>query len=341
MTKGNGAIFKQFLEKYSSFVVIQAENPDGDSLGSALALEDIIANMGKTASLHCPVDIPKYLRYFHGWDRVDQEFDYGAEAAIIVDTASSLLLSKTLEDAAAKHFLEHHPVLVIDHHAEYEADLTFEHQLIAENLSSTAELLASLIYEQELDINAELARSLMGGILSDTLGLTVQNVTSETFRMVAKLTDAGASVSEIETARRELSRKSQRILGYKGRLIERIEYHVGGKVALVHIPWEEIREYSDEYNPNVLILEEMRLVEDVDVCCAIKTYPDGRLTGKLRTYSPVAAEIAGFFGGGGHAYAAGFRVYDEYDKVVAELIHVAAEALERVESTGEVQENDP
>ena len=125
-------------------------------------------------------------------------------------------------------------------------------------------------------------------------------------------------------------KKSPRILDYKADLIKRIEYHLDGILSTVHIPWDDIREYSDEYNPNVLILEEMRLVEGVEVAIAIKTYPDGKLTGKIRCASdaPIADKIAGYFGGGGHPYAAGFRTYDtSYEETIRELIKITPEIL--------------
>ena len=125
-------------------------------------------------------------------------------------------------------------------------------------------------------------------------------------------------------------KKSPRILDYKADLIKRIDYSLDGELATVHIPWDDIREYSDEYNPNVLILEEMRLVEGVKVAVAIKTYPDGKITGKIRCASdaPIAEKIAGFFGGGGHPMAAGFRTYDmSYEDAVKELVHIVPELL--------------
>ena len=91
---------------------------------------------------------------------------------------------------------------------------------------------------------------------------------------------------------------------------------------------EDIEEYSQEYNPNVLILEEMRLVEGVKVAVAIKTYPDGKVTGKIRCDSsaPIADKVAGYFGGGGHPFAAGFRTYDTtYDEVVRDLVRIVPE----------------
>jgi phosphoesterase RecJ-like protein len=103
-------------------------------------------------------------------------------------------------------------------------------------------------------------------------------------------------------------------------------------LALIHIPWEDIQKYSDQYNPSVLVLDEMRLVEGVEIGVAIKTYPDGKATGKLRSNLPIAETVAGYFGGGGHKYAAGFRVYEEYDKIVAELLTATEKAINQHEA---------
>jgi hypothetical protein len=120
---------------------------------------------------------------------------------------------------------------------------------------------------------------------------------------------------------------NQKFFLYKGVLLQRIEYFLDGKLALVHIPFEEIEQYSDKYNPSVLVLDEMRLVENVQIAIAIKTYPDGKLTGKLRSNLPISDQIAGYFGGGGHAYAAGFRVYENYDTTITELVDATEKVL--------------
>ena len=78
----------------------------------------------------------------------------------------------------------------------------------------------------------------------------------------------------------------------------------------------------------MLILEELRLVEGVEIAVAIKTYPDGKLTGKIRASKPIADQLAGYFGGGGHPYAAGFRVYEDYDSVLPELIDATMKLLD-------------
>lgn len=317
--------FTNFIKDKKHICVIQAENPDGDSLGSALALEEALGDV--EVSLYCPVDIPKYMRYFSGWDRVTNDFPYKADAFIIVDTASAVLLSKLLDDAAIRNCLYTEPVFVIDHH-ETEADLDFPYESIIEPISSCCGLLYKIFTEQKIAINAQCAEHLVYGILSDTLGLTSQSTTADDYRAVASLMDDGAQIAEMEERRRDYMKKSPRILDYKADLIKRVEYHLDGKLATVLIPFDDIQEYSDEYNPNVLILEELRLVEGVEIAVAIKTYPDGKLTGKIRASKPIADQLAGYFGGGGHPYAAGFRIYEDYDSVLPELVSATMKLLE-------------
>lgn len=317
---------KQLIESANKVIVIQAENPDGDSLGSALALEEVLSDLGKDVTLYCPVEIPKYMRYIKGWDRVNSQFDTSADLAIIVDTVSDVLLTRVLETPGVRHYLETNPVLVIDHHAT-DSSLGFKHEALVKDAVATAELIYDLASECGWNINAQAAENLLVAIMSDSLGLTVQNVTPYTFYTAGKLTELGANVSEIEKRRREFMKKSPEILEYKGRLIERIEYYLDGKLALVRIPWEEIQKYSDQYNPSMLVLDEMRLVNDVEVAIAIKTYPDGKLTAKIRSNIPVSSNISGYFGGGGHDYAAGFRVYESIEKIIPELIDASDKAI--------------
>lgn len=308
-------------------VVIQPENPDGDSLGSALALDEILAGLGKQSSLYCNVAMPKHLHYINGWDRVDDTLDTKADLAIIVDTVSDTLISKLLTDAVRRNFLATKRVLVIDHHSEVASSLPFEHELLTQEAVSTSEVIYNLAVQAGWHLTPAAAENLLVALLSDSLGLTTGNVTAHSYYIAGQLTDRGAKVSDIEERRRALMKKSPEILAYKGKLIGRIEYFLEGKLALVHIPWEDIQAYSDQYNPSVLVLDEMRLVNGVELAVAIKTYPDGKVTGKLRANLPIAEQVAGYFGGGGHKYSAGFRTYDEYATIIQELVTATDNAI--------------
>lgn len=320
--------FVEFLEGKKKICVIQAENPDGDSLGSSIALDYILKDF--EVSMYCPIEIPKYLHYFEDWSRVEIDFDFKADGYIIVDTAATVLLSKLLEDTAIRNRLYSAPALVIDHH-ETEDDLDFPHQSIIEVRPAAAELIFEIATNSGLEIDRPAAEALMQAIMSDTLGLTSVAVTDRTFEIMAELTRLGANVGALEEKRREYMKKSQRIFEYKADLIRRVEFHLDGQLATVLIPWEDIEEYSDEYNPNVLILEELRMVEGVKVAVAVKTYPDDKVTGKVRSMgdTAIAEKVAGYFGGGGHPYAAGFRTYDiTYEEIVKDLVSIVPGLLE-------------
>ncbi len=320
---------KNLIDAAQKILIIQPENPDGDSLASALALEDLLAEYGKEVTLFCAIDMPKYLRYINGWDRVEKDWPVNHDLAIIVDTTSALLLQQTLAIPGARSFLETHPVLIFDHHQDNGNDLPFTPTLVLDSEAvSASQVIYAFAKDAGMSISPVAAEALFIGIQADSLGLTTQSTTPESYQVAADLVKLGAVPSDIEGRRREFMKKPADILAYKGALISRIEYDLDGTLATVHIPWEDIQEYSDRYNPSVLVLEEMRLVDTVEVAIALKTYPDGKVTGKIRTNAPIAHHIAGYFGGGGHQYAAGFKVFEDFATVRTELLTAAQKALD-------------
>jgi len=323
----------ELIKDAQHIVVVQAENPDGDSLGSSLALEELLSDAGKDVTLYCAIDIPKYMQYIQGWDRVVKDWPKKADMAIIVDTSSEALLIKALKTPGVRHFFESHPTVILDHHQSEEGDLPFETtKLIIPTAVATGEIIYNMAIEAGWSINPQAAEVMFISIQADSLGLTTQNTSAESYRVAAELVALGAVPAVIEGRRREYMKKPADILAYKGRLIERVEYFLDGKLATVHIPWSEIEEFSDRYNPSVLVLDEMRLVDTVQIAVAIKSYPDGKATGKIRANIPIGNTVAGYFGGGGHEYASGFKIYEKYDTLISELVNATDKALTDYES---------
>ncbi|MGH7196429.1 MAG: DHH family phosphoesterase [Candidatus Saccharimonadales bacterium] len=321
---------KKLVDAAQTIVVIQAENPDGDSLGSSLALEAILSDLGKNVKLYCPVEIPKYLRYAQGWDRVESELPKKFDLSIIVDTASATLLERALTPGNLSRIIAH-PIVVIDHHLT-ESDLPFEFTMVNDaNAVATGELIYRMAKELQWPVPADACENLAISILADSLGLVTEGTTPQSIHTVAELVEGGAKLSVIENRRRQFMKKTPEILEYKGRLLQRIEYYLDGALAVVHVPWDEIETYSDQYNPSMLVLDEMRLVEGVRLAVAFKTYPDKKITGKIRANADakIAETVAAYFGGGGHPFAAGFRLYSEdLNSVKAELIGAVEKALQ-------------
>lgn len=310
-------------------VVIQADNPDADSLGSALALEHILEEQGKQVTLYCGVDIPSYLKYLPGADRVTKDLPRSFDASILVD-CSTLTLLDQLQKNHRLQSVTSKPLVVIDHHALSDTIETPHTAIIDSTAVATGELIYRLCEENSWALSAEAAEALAAAILADSLGLTTDGTTAASIRTLADLVDKGANLNQLDARRRARMSKPREIVAYKGQLLQRIEYYADNKLAVVAIPWKEIEQYSPLYNPAVLALEELRMTEGVKLAVVLKTYPDGKITGKLRANngSRAAGDLAAHFGGGGHPTAAGFKSFGwKFDELKKELINQAATLL--------------
>jgi phosphoesterase RecJ-like protein len=309
-------------------LLIQADNPDGDSLASALALEQIIHDMGKEPIMYCAVDIPKHLRHLPGWDRVIKDIPHNFDVSILLDCSSRSLLELAEKNGQLSWLLTK-PMIIIDHH-NVESTLDPTVNLNDHSAVATGEVIYNLAKELNwpLDINAR--NMIAVSILSDSLGLMTDATTPQSIRVIADLVESGVNLPELDEARRETMRKSVELVRYKGELLQRVEFHNNNQIATVTIPWEEIEQYSAQYNPSILVLDDMRLTEDVKIAIAFKTYQNQRITAKIRCnyrYG-IGKELAEHFGGGGHPYASGFKVTGKpYNQVIQECITKASELL--------------
>ncbi len=298
----------QLITRSKHILIIQAENPDGDSLGSVLGLEQILGDKNKEISLYCAIDIPEYLRYFEGWSRVEKDVISDFDLSIIVDTSSIALLQKTNHNLLKA--INNKPLIIIDHH-QNKPDIEAKETILAIDPSAAAT--TQIIYEianyLKYPINKEAAHVLAFGILSDTLGLTTPSTTSSTIRTLASLVDLGANLTKLDSDRKLSYQKSLKLLKYKGDLLKRIETYLEDQIAIITIPWSEIKEYSPIYNPPMLIMEDMRLIINNKVSIAFKVYDDQKITAKIRSNPnfPYADQLATEFGGGGHKFASGFK----------------------------------
>lgn len=324
---------KAILDSAQRVVVLQADNPDGDSLASALALEQILGDMGKDVYLYCGMDMPAHLHYLPGWDRVNKDLPSQFDASIIVDTSADSLF-EILNNSGQKGWIASKPCIVIDHHMT-EATINFAEVMCIKKAVATGEVIYELAKQLDWPLGHEAMNMLAISILSDSLGLTSEATTARSIHIIAELVEGGINLAELESERRQLMRKSPEILRYKGKLIDRIEYSTDGRVATIVIPWEEIEKYSQEYNPSVLVLDEMRFVTGVDVAIAFKVYKDGKITGKIRCNfgRAIGKDLAEHFGGGGHPYASGFKIQNgcPLDEVKSECVEFATELLNKLE----------
>ncbi len=324
---------KQVVDAAKKIVIIQADNPDGDSLASALALEQILGDLGKEPYLYCGIDMPDYLKHLPGWDRVTKDIPNQFDASIIVDTSAIVLLEK-LEASPYRSWVAAKPVIVIDHHAGVECDIPYANVVLNDNAAvATGQVIYLLAQQLHWPLNLHAKTHIVSSILSDSLGLTSEGTTAQTYRIMADLIDGGVDRPALEEARRALTKMPEQIFRYKAKLIERTELHAEGKLALVSIPRDELMEYSPLYNPAPLIQADMLQTENVQIAIVLKHYKDGKITGSIRCgyNTKIAAELAQHFGGGGHAYASGFKVTDgrSFDEIKQTCIELVSQLLNK------------
>ena len=321
----------KLVEESEKIVIVQADNPDGDSLASALALEQIFGDMGKEPYLYCGTEMPGYLRYLSGWDRVSKELPKSFDVSVVVDNSAGSLL-ESLERSGQRSQIAAKPCIIIDHHA-VENSIPYATIIWNQPAVATGEVIYELSQANKWQLNAVSREMLAIAIMSDSLGLISEGTTSRSIHIIAELVDSGVSLAKADTARRNLMRKSPELLRYKGELLQRLEFYKDNQIVVVAIPWEEIERYSHAYNPSMLVIDDMRMAEDAAVAIAFKTYPDGKVTAKIRSnYNvAIAGDLAKHFGGGGHPYASGFKIADgrSYEEIKAECIAKASELLDK------------
>ena len=325
----------EVIQAAQRIVVIQADNPDADSLGSALALEHILSDMGKDVALYCGVHIPDYLHYLSGWDRVLSDLPSNFDLSIIVDASTYILLEK-LDGSGHFGWVKSRPCIVLDHHVSVEKPLDFtEHLLVDPGVASTGELIFALATQFGWSINPEAAGDIMMSILGDTQGLTNELTSASTYRVMADLTELGANRAALEEARREYGKMLPKIYAYKAKLINETLFAAEDRIAYVIIGQAELNEFSPLYNPVPLIQPDMLQIKNVALAIVFKVYDDGRITAAIRSNNayPVAAKLAEAMGGGGHPHASGFKITDgrPLNEVKSECLMKAEKLIEQIE----------
>jgi len=327
---------KKIVDAAERIVIVQADNPDGDSLGSALALEHILGDMGKQPYMYCAVDMPGYLRYLSGWDRVQFELPKQFDASIIVD-ASTMTLFEKLVQSGQQSKLASKPCIVLDHHEVVENGVPFATTTINDHTRASAgELIYMVAQQLSWPLSVAAQEYIMSSILGDTQGLSNQLASAQTYRIMADMIEAGVDRPTLEELRRSYSKMPESILRYKGELIRRAEISGNGTIASVVIPQAEINQYSPLYNPAPLVQGDLLQTTDVQVAIVFKSYDDGRVTGAIRCNpgAAIAANLATHLGGGGHAFASGFKVTDgrSVSEVKKDCLDYAAQLLLNLEA---------
>lgn len=301
----HAAEFTRLIEslKGRKVVVIGHMRPDGDCIGSQVALARVLQSQGVEAVCVNHDTVPRALQTFVGGTPflLDTEFDGTAEdyVAVTVDCADHGRIGPGL----AEKFPQVHAN--VDHHVSN--DRYAAHNFIHPESSATAEILAGLFIDNDYPVDAVTAQALYVGIATDTGQFRFQTTTKQVFNICCTLAEAGADPA---AAAMELyERESRGKLDLLQRFLASFEYLCDGRVCIGYLHSGVYDETGASKEESEGLVDYARSIDGVEIGILVEER-NGSIKGSFRAKDAVhkVHELAREFNGGGHACAAGFNL---------------------------------
>jgi phosphoesterase RecJ-like protein len=285
-------------------------NPDGDSIGSMLALGLGVARLGKKAYMVSPNGVPKIYRALPGADRVAKKADKPADLAIAVDCGDKERLGR-----AYGIFEKAKDIIVIDHH---EFGETFGNiNVIDARASSAGELVYRILRTLPIRITSDMAQNLLTAIIVETNSFRLPNVRPSTFEICAQLAKTGVDFHKLS----ELvywSRRRQAAL-LSGLCVSRAEFSSGGRISWSVARKRDFKKFGAETEDADSVAADMLSVKGVEIAAFFRE-EKGKLRVSIRSKGNVnIAKVARDYGGGGHFDAAGCYIANR-DRAIKKLL---------------------
>lgn len=306
------------IKSSEKIVVLTHESPDGDAIGSSLAMKLMLEQLGKQAD----VIIPEYSRLFNFLPSADQiKTDSeikNYDLAISVDCADLKRLAKN------EYFENATKTIVIDHHGSNKmyGDLNYVNPVSP----ACCEVLVGMFSYFKIDITKELGTCLETGIITDTGGFRHDGVNPETFEFTAELMRKGVNIPDIYKRTLRTNTKSNFLLLKKA--IERMEILEEGQITYTYITMEDEEEVNAEPGDHEGLVEVGRDIEGVEVSIFVRQKDENTYKISLRTSEKVnASDVCLMFGGGGHPRAAGASIQGDLEQVKEKIVKEVEKAL--------------
>ncbi|HEV3401065.1 MAG TPA: bifunctional oligoribonuclease/PAP phosphatase NrnA [Acidimicrobiales bacterium] len=292
--------------------------PDGDALGSMLALQRLAQRAGKpaVASWPEPFSSAPHYSYLPGLDRATKPADFPAAPEVMVtfDCGSIERLGELAGPARAARTL-----VVVDHHATNDGFGTID--LIDPHAAASAVIVRRLVDRLGWPLDREAAICLYTGIVCDTGRFQYENTTPEVFEMAAELTRYGIPVGAISRQLFEEHRLAY--LQLVADALQRVELDSDKRFVATWVTADDLTRNGVDLEETEGLIDLVRRTSEADVSCVLKEAPDGTRV-SLRAVSDVdVGAIATSFGGGGHKAAAGFKS----DRPVNEVLDAIRAAI--------------
>ena len=300
------------INKAEKIVIITHENPDGDAIGSSLAMKLALKQLGKDADVIIP-EFPKTFEFLPGIDEVKKESNIEEyDLAIALDCASIKLLN-----GFAKYFDSAKIKVAIDHHS---SNTVFaDYNYVDQDAPACAQLLLVVFSYFNINVTKDIGTCILAGIITDTGGFRYEGVTADTFRFVADLCEKGIKVSQVYS--QVFASKTRAKFELHRIALNRLEFLEEGKVAFTYVTKTDEKQVEAKNGDYDGIVENGRDVEGVEVSVFLRETDKG-IKVSLRSKNYVnASKVAMMFGGGGHIRAAGCTIQGTIEQAKNQIIN--------------------
>lgn len=302
------------INKASSIAILTHENPDGDAMGSSLALYNALKTYGKNVD----IIIPEYSRTFEflpGAEEIKKVGKDEYDLAISLDCATIKMLN-----GFANYFEDAKVTVSIDHHGTN--TMYADYNFVNPDAPACAQILIVILNYFKMEITKEIGTCILTGIITDTGGFKYKGVTAETFEFVASLLNRGVNVSNVY--RKVLQVKTKSNFELNRIASNRLEFFENGKIAYTYITKADEEKVNAETGDHEGIVDVGRDIEGVEVSIFIREVKDKGLKISLRSSEYInVSDICLLFGGGGHPRAAGCNmqcsIEQARDKIINEV----------------------
>ena len=283
--------------------------PDGDCLGSALALKLALKTLGIKAEVFCDDSVPSRFFFLNECKTVKQQLDGEYGALVAIDCADIQRLG-----SFAETFYSHKNTYSIDHHI---SNNRYAKENFVRDLASNSENVLEFIEILGVKPNAEIANLLLMGVMTDTGGFRHKNVTASTMNSVAKLVSLGGNTNEIYY--HMFSAQSKERAKLFGVVMSKLRYFLDGKFAVATVRLADFESSKAEQSETEGFIDFVMGIRGVEVGACVMEMQQNKFKISFRSKSADVNAVAGYFGGGGHTLASGCQIQGEYEEVIDKI----------------------
>lgn len=311
----------KFIKENQNFIIFTHLFPDGDGIGSLIAFYKLLINLGKEAYMVCKSELPYQYEFLHHSKEILKD------TLEIPEKNKYNLIFLDCSDINRANFVENdlkdinNFIINIDHHL---SNTNFGNiNLVDCKKSATAEIIFNLFYKYFKEhIDDVIAESIYTGILTDTGKFQYSNTTKEVHKIISILLNYGINPSYIYSSIYENEPFNR--LKLLELVLKRVKLVKNDILIYSFILKNDFEKFNLPFSSNDGIIELLRTVRNVKVAALLKEIKDNEYKISLRAANNGVnvAEIANYFGGGGHKMAAAFSQKDSLDNIINNLIKV-------------------